>query len=145
MPSPNDMLPIGQIAKRAGLAVSAIRYYENEGLIRAIRSAGGQRMFKRADIRRISFIRIAQGFGFTLPEIRDRLASLPDARTPTAADWRAISQEFREALDAKIATLTRLRDDLDGCIGCGCLSLSRCALHNPGDKLQTQGAGPQRL
>lgn len=145
MLSPNDMLPIGQIAARCGLAVSAIRYYENEGLIRATRSAGGQRMFKRADIRRITFIRIAQSFGFTLPEIRARLASLPDARTPTAQDWKLISEEFRAALTTKIAQLERLRDDLDGCIGCGCLSLERCKLYNAGDHIRSEGNGPLLL
>ena len=145
MPSPDDMLPIGHIARRCGLAVSAIRYYENEGLIRAVRTASGQRRFKRADIRRISFIKIAQGFGFTLPEIRARLAALPEARTPTAADWRVLSSEFRTALDRRIETLQKLRDDLDGCIGCGCLSLERCALYNPGDKLASGGNGPQLL
>ena len=145
MVGPNDMLPIGQIAKRTGLAVSALRYYENEGLIRAVRSDAGQRHFKRADIRRVSFIKIAQGFGFTLPEIKQRLAGLPDGRTPNAADWRVISEEFREALDHKIAVLERMRDDLDGCIGCGCLSLEKCRLYNAGDAIAAQGSGAQLL
>lgn len=145
MASPEDMLPIGHIAKRCGLAVSAIRFYENEGLIRAIRTSAGQRRFKRADIRRITFIKIAQGFGFTLPEIKARLAALPDARTPNAADWRALSEEFRAALDARIKALERLRDDLDGCIGCGCLSLDKCALYNAADKVAARGAGAQLL
>lgn len=145
MASPNDMLPIGHIAKRTGLAVSALRYYEAEGLIRATRTEAGQRRFKRADIRRISFIKIAQSFGFTLPEIKTRLAGLPEARTPNAADWRVISQEFRAALEDKIATLERLRDDLDGCIGCGCLSLEKCRLYNAGDIVAAKGSGAQLL
>ncbi|MBU2980893.1 redox-sensitive transcriptional activator SoxR [Lentibacter algarum] len=139
------MLPIGQIAKRTGLAVSALRFYENEGLIKAVRTEAGQRQFKRADIRRVSFIKIAQGFGFTLPEIKQRLQSLPDARTPNARDWRVISEEFRTALDARIAVLTRMRDDLDGCIGCGCLSLEKCRLYNAGDAVASKGTGAQLL
>lgn len=145
MANPNEMLPIGHVAKRTGVAVSALRYYEAEGLICAARTEAGQRRFKRADIRRISFIKIAQGFGFTLPEIKARLATLPDARTPNAADWRVISEEFRAALNEKIAALERLRDDLDGCIGCGCLSLEKCRLYNADDKASQRGTGPQLL
>ncbi|MDU8928870.1 redox-sensitive transcriptional activator SoxR [Alisedimentitalea sp. MJ-SS2] len=144
-PSPEDMLPIGFIAKRTGLAVSAIRFYEDKGLIRSVRAASGQRRFARADIRRLSFIKIAQGLGFTLPQIRDTLASLPDARTPTARDWARISRRFRAALDDRIATLERLRDDLDGCIGCGCLSLDRCRLYNPDDAVAASGPGARLL
>ena len=144
-PGPRDMLPIGYIARRTGLAVSAIRFYEDKGLLRSVRSASGHRRFARADIRRISFIRIAQGLGFTLPQIREVLASLPDARTPTARDWALISQQFRTALDAKIATLEKLRDDLDGCIGCGCLSLEKCRLYNPTDRAASAGPGPRFL
>jgi MerR family redox-sensitive transcriptional activator SoxR len=144
-PNPADMLPIGHIARRTGLAVSAIRYYEDQGLIRSVRSAGGQRRFARAEIRRLSFIRIAQGFGFTLPQIRDQLASLPQGRTPTATDWTAISHRFRATLDEKIAALIKLRDDLDGCIGCGCLSLDRCRLYNPEDRAAERGSGPRYL
>lgn len=144
-PSPEDMLPIGFIAKRTGLAVSAIRFYEEKGLLRSVRAASGHRRYARADIRRLSFIRIAQGFGFTLPQIRDVLASLPNARTPTARDWRSISESFRAELDARIATLEKLRDDLDGCIGCGCLSLDRCRLYNPTDSASAAGPGPRYL
>ena len=144
-PNPADMLPIGHLAQRTGLAVSAIRFYEEKGLIRAVRTASGQRRFARADIRRLSFIKIAQGFGFTLPQIRDTLATLPDGRTPTARDWAKISKTFRAALDEKIATLTKLRDDLDGCIGCGCLSLDKCRLYNPTDRAATAGPGPRYL
>lgn len=144
-PNPRDMLPIGHIARRTGLAVSAIRFYEDQGLIRSVRTAGGQRRFARSEIRRLSFIRIAQGFGFTLPQIAEVLASLPEARTPTAKDWQKISLTFRAALDAKIAALTKLRNDLDGCIGCGCLSLDRCRLYNPSDRAARHGPGPRYL
>jgi MerR family redox-sensitive transcriptional activator SoxR len=139
------MLPIGYIARRTGLAVSAIRFYENKGLLRSIRTSAGHRRYARATIRRLSFIRIAQSFGFTLPQIREVLTTLPDARTPTASDWVEISKTFRVALDAKIATLEKLRDDLDGCIGCGCLSLDRCKLYNPTDRAAAAGPGPRFL
>ncbi|WP_373050333.1 redox-sensitive transcriptional activator SoxR [Thalassovita aquimarina] len=137
--------PIGALAERTGLAVSAIRYYESQGLITAWRNAGGQRRFERADIRRLSFVMIAQKFGFTIAEIRDLLNSLPDGRAPTPADWRRISGQFRQALDQRIATLEKLRDNLDGCIGCGCLSLPKCALYNAQDRAGEKGAGPRYL
>lgn len=143
--NPADMLPIGHIARRTGLAVSAIRFYEEKGLIRATRTASGQRRFARADIRRLSFIRIAQSLGFTLPQIREVLAGLPDGRTPNARDWARISQHFRATLDARIATLEKLRDDLDGCIGCGCLSLDKCSLYNAADRAAAKGTGPRYL
>jgi len=142
---PNDMLPIGRIAARTGLAVSAIRYYEAEGLIRPIRSEAGQRQFRRSDIRRISFVKIAQELGFSLAEIRAEMARLPEGRTPTKADWEKISRMFRARLDARIAELERTRDKLDGCIGCGCLSLKICALYNPGDAAGARGAGPRNI
>ena len=146
MPSkPDPILPIGHLARRTGVAVSALRFYEDKGLLTALRSEGGRRMFRRSDIRRVSFIRIAQQFSFTINEIRDLLASLPNARTPTEADWSEIGERFRATLDARIETLTRLRDDLDGCIGCGCLSLKKCALYNPGDAAAARGAGPRYL
>ena len=135
------MLPIGDIARRTGLAVSAIRYYEAQHLVHPVRSSGGQRHFRRADIRRLSFVQIAQQFGFSIAEIRAQLASLPDNRTPTKADWSRISRGFRAQLDHRIATLTRLRDKLDGCIGCGCLSLKKCQLYNPGDHAANRGTG----
>ncbi|QBF30403.1 redox-sensitive transcriptional activator SoxR [Thalassococcus sp. S3] len=138
-------LSIGALAERTGLAVSAIRYYEAQGLIRPWRNAGGQRRFERADLRRLSFIMIAQQFGFSLPEIRDQLQKLPGARTPTAKDWARIAENFRDHLDRRIATLTKLRDDLDGCIGCGCLSLPKCALYNPKDSAGEKGTGPRYL
>lgn len=141
----NAGLSIGQVADRTGLAVSAVRYYEAEGLVHAWRNAGGQRRFERADIRRLSFILIAQKFGFTLEQIRVQLDRLPNGRTPTPADWAAISVHFRDALDARIETLQKLRDNLDGCIGCGCLSLAKCALYNPKDVARAKGAGPRYL
>lgn len=141
----NDILSIGDISHRTGLAVSAIRYYEEMGLIHPMRAPSGQRRFRRADIRRLSFIRIAQQFGFTLPRIRAELERLPNGRTPNARDWQRISAGFREELDTKIAALTKLRDDLDGCIGCGCLSMERCALYNAEDKASGLGDGPRYL
>ena len=142
---PERGLSIGALAERTGLAVSAIRYYEAQGLITAERNAGNQRRFPRAAIRRLSFILIAQQFGVSLAEIRVLLADLPEGRNPSPADWGRISLQFRDRLDQRIATLTRLRDDLDGCIGCGCLSLPKCALYNPGDRAGERGAGPRYL
>ncbi len=138
-------LSIGALASRTGLAVSAIRYYEAQGLIAPWRNAGGQRRFQRADIRRLSFVMIAQQFGFSLPEIAGLLTQLPNRRTPTPKDWAAISETFRERLDARIETLQTLRDNLDGCIGCGCLSLPKCRLFNPDDVARAKGAGPRYL
>jgi MerR family redox-sensitive transcriptional activator SoxR len=141
----DEGLTIGALAKRTGLAVSAIRYYEAQGLICPWRNTGGQRRFGRADIRRLSFVMIAQQFGFTLPQIRAQLDRLPGGRTPTKADWARISVGFRTALDARIETLTKLRDNLDGCIGCGCLSLKSCHLYNPQDRAAALGPGPRYL
>lgn len=138
-------LPIGALAARTGLAVSAIRYYEAQGLIAPWRNSGGQRRFQRADIRRLSFVMIAQQFGFTLPQIRALLDRLPNRRAPTPADWARIGRDFRAHLDRRIETLERLRDNLDGCIGCGCLSLPKCALYNAGDRAHEKGAGPRYL
>jgi len=139
------LLSIGQLAERTGLAVSAIRFYESKGLVAAERSAGGQRRFRRAEIRRLSFIVIAQQMGFTLAEIEAALATLPDGRTPTQRDWTRLSRQFRASLDARIATLERTRKRLDGCMGCGCLSLKKCALYNPEDRIRGNGAGPRFL
>jgi MerR family transcriptional regulator, redox-sensitive transcriptional activator SoxR len=141
----HDLISIGSVAARVGITVSAIRYYETQGLVEPLRSAGGQRRFLRADIRRVSFILIAQRLGLSLEDIRGELARLPHGRTPSAADWRAISEGMRARLDAQIATLIQTRDALDGCIGCGCLSLERCALYNRGDKAASRGAGPRYL
>ena len=138
-------LSIGALADRTGLAVSAIRYYESQGLVRAERNAGGQRRFARSEIRRLSFVMIAQQFGVSLAEIRALLEELPEGRPPTPEDWQRISRRFRDRLDARIDTLTQLRDNLDGCIGCGCLSLPRCALYNPHDRASAKGSGPRYL
>lgn len=138
-------LSIGALSERTGLAVSAIRYYEAQGLLAPWRNAGGQRRFQRADIRRLSFVMVAQKFGFTLPEIRALLAGLPGQRTPTPRDWADISVSFRDRLDQRIETLQNLRDNLDGCIGCGCLSLPNCQLYNPEDRAAGLGKGPRYL
>jgi len=140
-----DGLSIGDIAARTGLAVSAIRYYEDEGLVLPWRNQAGRRRFQRADIRRLSFIMVAQQFGFTLAQIRVELDRLPRHRAPTKGDWARISTEFRDGLNARIARLEKLRDTLDGCIGCGCLSLEACALYNPADQAATRGTGPRYL
>lgn len=141
-PSAADPLSIGQLAERTGVSVSAIRFYENKGLVQPSRNAGGQRRFKRADVRRISFILIAQQLGLTIREIGDALAALPDRRTPTQADWARISTGLKDRLDQQIEELTRMRGRLDSCIGCGCLSLKACQLYNPRDRLAGLGAGP---
>ena len=138
-------LTIGELARRTGLSVSAIRFYEERGLVSPIRTGGNQRRFLRSDIRRLSFALIAQRLGLTLAEIEAELAMLPHGRVPTQADWTQISRRMRKALDARIAVLERTRDLLDGCIGCGCLSLQRCALYNPGDRAARAGAGPRFL
>jgi len=138
-----EFLPIGKLAERTGLAVSAIRYYEDIGLLTAARNAGGQRRFPRSDIRRLSYILIAREFGFTLGEIKDQLDSLPDGRAPNKKDWTRMSRDFRRALDEKILIYQKMRDRLDGCIGCGCLSLTNCALYNPDDRARILGPGPR--
>ena len=141
----NRMLSIGQLASRTGLAVSAIRYYETQGLVEALRNTGGQRRFMRADIRRLSFVQITQQFGFSIAQIKGLLDELPQGRTPNEADWARLATMFRADLDQRIETLERLRDDLDGCIGCGCLSMKKCALYNPNDRVAAKGAGPRYL
>jgi MerR family redox-sensitive transcriptional activator SoxR len=141
----DDTLSIGQVAERTGVAPSALRYYERERLIRSSRTAGDQRRYPREVLRRVAFVRIAQRVGLTLEEIRSALASLPEERTPTKADWARLSNSWRPQLDAQIAVLERLRDDLTSCIGCGCLSLKACALYNPEDAAATYGAGPRYL
>ncbi|MGY1639540.1 redox-sensitive transcriptional activator SoxR [Geodermatophilus sp. SYSU D00703] len=140
-----DELTIGQVAERAGIAASALRYYEAQGLIAASRTAGGARRFPRSVLRRLAFIRAAQNVGLTLPEIRTALATLPEGRTPSARDWARLSQGWRDRLDEQIAALVQLRDGLTSCIGCGCLSLTRCALSNPGDVAAGEGPGARWL
>jgi MerR family transcriptional regulator, redox-sensitive transcriptional activator SoxR len=139
------MLTIGELAARAGVAPSALRYYERLGLIQSRRTSGNQRRYDPAQLRRVSFIRIAAQVGLSLDEIRAALESLPESRTPTKADWARLSRRWRTRLDAQIGLLQRLRDNLTGCIGCGCLSLKTCALYNPGDLLGAEGPGPRRL
>ena len=138
-------LTIGALARRTGLSVSAIRFYEERGLVHPERTAAGQRRFARSDIRRLSFVMIAQQLGYTIGEISARLAELPARRAPDAEDWRRMAEGFRAELDARIALMRDFRDRLDGCIGCGCLSLRACRLYNPGDACAQQGSGAQRL
>lgn len=140
---PDDVISIGTLARRTGIAVSAIRFYEGKGLLQSQRSSGNQRRFLRSDIRRLSFIRIAQNLGLGLAEIEAELARLPQGRTPTAADWQRISRSLRGAIDERIRVLERTRNKLDECIGCGCLSLARCRLYNPGDRVGGFGNGPR--
>ncbi|WP_374527777.1 redox-sensitive transcriptional activator SoxR [Novosphingobium sp.] len=140
----NDLLPIGELARRTGLAVSAIRFYEEKGLVQALRTGGNQRRFLRSDIRRLSFILIAQKLGLGLAEIEAELSTLPQGRTPTLGDWQKLSRSMRKQMDAKIQLLTRTRAKLDECIGCGCLSLDRCRLYNKDDRAGAGGAvGPR--
>lgn len=141
----SELMGIGDLARRTGLAVSAIRFYEARGLVSALRSRGGQRRFLRSDIRRLSFIRIAQQLGFSIEDIAAQLAALPQGRTPNKADWTRISRSFRRVLDERMRMIERMRDRLDGCIGCGCLSLRKCALYNPDDRLRARGPGARLL
>jgi MerR family transcriptional regulator, redox-sensitive transcriptional activator SoxR len=138
-----DLLSIGEVSDRTGLSVPTIRYYEQCGFVRASRTAGGSRRFARSDIRRLSFVMLLQSFGLSLEDIRAAMANLPLERAPRAADWRRVSGSIRDRLDQRIAELERTRDMLDQCIGCGCLSLSECALHNHGDRARRRGSGAQ--
>jgi MerR family redox-sensitive transcriptional activator SoxR len=140
-----DALTIGEIARRSGFAGSAIRYYEKLGLLTATRTAGDQRRFERSTLRRLAFIRAATNVGLSLDEVATALASLPAGRTPTRADWSKLSHGWRRRLDDQIAALAALRDGLDSCIGCGCLSLQRCAISNPGDTARSGGPGAAYL
>jgi MerR family redox-sensitive transcriptional activator SoxR len=142
---PDDWIEIGPFAQRAGVAASTLRYYEAQGLLASGRGASGRRRYPRAALRRVAFIRVAQSLGLSLAQIRDALATLPDGRTPTQADWARLSREWQPLLDARIAALTRLRDQLASCIGCGCLSMERCALYNPGDAAAVLGEGARYL
>jgi MerR family redox-sensitive transcriptional activator SoxR len=139
----NDLLPIGELARRTGLAVSAIRFYEDKGLVQSLRTSGNQRRFLRSDIRRLSFILIAQKLGLGLAEIEVELSKLPMGRTPTVNDWQKISRSLRKEIDARIQLLNRTRSKLDECIGCGCLSLQRCQLYNRDDRAGAAGPGPR--
>lgn len=141
----NDTLTIGEVATRAGVTTSALRFYEREGLLSAARSAGKQRRYDREVLRRVAFIRVAQRVGLTLVEIKEAMASLPDGRTPTVADWTKLSRGWRRRLTQQIQLLELLRDDLTSCIGCGCLSFRACKLYNPGDAAARLGDGPRYL
>lgn len=138
-------LSVGQVAERSGVAVSTLHFYEEEGLIESWRNGGNHRRYNRDVLRRIAVIRVAQRAGVPLKEIAEALRTLPQARTPNARDWARLSARWKSELDARIETLTRLRDELTGCIGCGCLSLKACPLRNPGDQLAAGGSGPLLL
>ncbi len=140
-----DLLSIGDVERRSGFASSALRFYERQGLIAATRSAGNQRRYPRSVLRRLAFIRAARNVGLTLDEVRDALATLPEARTPTKADWARLSDSWRNRLDEQIAALEQLREGLTSCIGCGCLSLRHCAIQNPVDVAAAGGGGAQYL
>ena len=140
-----DLLTVGEIARRSGFAESAIRYYDRLGLLAATRTSGGQRRFERGTLRRLAFIRAARNVGLSLDEVAAALASLPAGRTPTKADWSRLSRGWRQRLDEQIAALIALRDGLDSCIGCGCLSLQRCAISNPADTAGSYGPGAAYL
>ncbi|MBY6414598.1 redox-sensitive transcriptional activator SoxR [Rhodococcus sp. BP-252] len=148
MPMPDwnvrELTP-GQLSDRSGVAVSALHFYEKQGLISSRRTSGNQRRYPRETLRRVAFIRISQKVGIPLAEIRDALAELPEERTPTKRDWARLSGRWHDDLEHRIAQLIRLRDDLTGCIGCGCLSLTSCTLANPQDELAQSGPGARRL
>jgi MerR family transcriptional regulator, redox-sensitive transcriptional activator SoxR len=144
-PGEVEGLTIGELSSRSGVAPSALRFYEAEGLISSTRTGGGQRRYTRDTLRRVSFMRIAQQVGLSLGEIRTALSSLPDSRTPTSRDWERLSSSWRPLLDERIRLLEQLRDDLSGCIGCGCLSLATCPLYNPNDVLAGRGPGARIL
>ncbi|MGH3493585.1 MAG: redox-sensitive transcriptional activator SoxR [Sciscionella sp.] len=145
MPALPDMLTIGTLARRSGVAHTALRFYEERGLISAVRTTGNQRRYPRHTLRRLAFIRSAQRVGLTLEQISTALASLPHDRAPSRADWSRLSRQWRAELDARIDAMQRLRDRLDSCIGCGCLSLKTCALHNQEDELAVYGPGAPKL
>ena len=148
VPTPNrtrgELTP-GELAARSGVAISALHFYERQGLIRSRRTAGNQRRYPRETLRRVAFVRVSQRVGIPLAEIRAALETLPEGRTPSREDWAKLSARWRADLDRRIEQLVRLRDDLTGCIGCGCLSLDRCALANPHDELGERGPGPRLL
>lgn len=138
-------LSVGEVAERAGVAVSALHFYEARGLIHSVRNEGNQRRYAREVLRRIAVIKVAQRIGISLEDIGAALAALPEGRTPNARDWARLSREWQQELDTRIAHLQALRDQLDDCIGCGCLSLSACKLRNPLDTLSEAGPGPRRI
>lgn len=141
----HDLLPIGEVAERSGVAPSALRFYESLGLIESTRTAGDRRRYERAVLRRIAVIQAAQRVGLSLEEIGAAFASFPAGAAPTRREWTRMAQPWRARIEGRIADLERVRDDLDGCIGCGCLSLQRCRLYNPDDVLAADGSGSRRL
>ena len=141
----DELLTIGQAARRAGVATSTLRFYESRGLIHSLRTTGNQRRYARSTLRRISVIRVAQTLGLTLEQIFDALATLPASRTPTKRDWEVLSMRWRDQLDERIASMQQMRDKLSDCIGCGCLSLKSCSLYNKGDVAASKGSGPRYL
>ncbi|WP_137932438.1 redox-sensitive transcriptional activator SoxR [Mesorhizobium comanense] len=143
--APVTELTVGQVARRSGVAVSALHFYETRGLIRSHRTSGNQRRYARDVLRRVAVIKIAQEVGISLTEIGEALASLPEGRAPTRDDWSLLSTAWRDGLDHKIAQLKKLRDGLSDCIGCGCMSIDKCPLRNKGDKLAREGTGARRL
>ena len=145
MPVNDSWMPIGAMAERAGVAASTLRFYEARGLIRGGRSAGNQRRYPKETLRRVAFVRIAQNVGLRLDEIHAALATLPQQRTPTRADWSRLSEAWKPLLEARIQSLTALKNQLDDCIGCGCLSLKSCKLYNPADVAARLGSGPRYL
>lgn len=145
LPATSATLTIGELSRRSGVAASALRFYEDEALLTSVRGPGGQRRYARDVLRRVAFIRAAQAVGLRLDEIRASLTSLPDSRTPNKADWARVSKQWRPLLDERIKTLTTLRDQLDACIGCGCLSLTACKLYNPADSAGSRGNGARYL
>jgi len=145
-PSQRDtLLSVGQVAERSGVAVSTLHFYESKGLIHSRRNAGNQRRYPRDVLRRVSIIKVAQRLGIPLASIGQALATLPQGHTPSAADWQRLSAQWKEELDMRIEQLGKLRDQLTGCIGCGCLSMHDCPLRNPWDTLSAEGAGPRLL
>ena len=140
-----SLISIGDLAERAGVPHSALRFYEEQGLLKSVRTAGGQRRYARDMLRRVAFIRSAQNVGLRLDDIAEALAQLPESRTPTKSDWARLSKRWRTMLDARIHALEALRDQLDQCIGCGCLSLTACKLYNPADAAGVRGSGPRYL
>ena len=143
--SKNDLLTIGDAARRAGVATSTLRFYESRGLIHSIRTSGNQRRYHRSTLRRISLIRVAQGLGVSLGEIANALSTLPSGKAPTKRDWESLSRNWQDQLDARIEQLQNVRSKLTECIGCGCLSLKNCALYNAGDHAAGRGVGPRYL
>ena len=143
--SPIRELSVGELARRSGVAVSALHFYEAKGLISSHRTSGNQRRYSRDTLRRVAVIKVAQRLGIPLATIREALSTLPEGRTPNAGDWRKLSEYWRADLDARIKKLSQLRDHLDECIGCGCLSVDTCPLRNPSDELGDLGTGPRLL